>query len=540
MATSTERIAQAVVGVDPADLIEDITIGDVLRRAALQAPEARALVEGLPPGQGRREWTFAQLLDDSERTARAMLQHVDPGDKVAVWANNVPEWILIQMGAALAGLTLVAVNPALKHDEAAHVLRNSGAAAVFYVDQYRDLNLAQVIDELGPHLPDLRASIRIAEWQDFCTQGTDTMRLPTVTPDDVAQILYTSGTTGLPKGALLRHRGVVNTSRLSLAHRAPSLHDSLLVNPMPLFHAAGSIVVTLGSIQMRATQVLMPAFDPAVQLALIESERSALFGGVSTMLRAMLDHPRFPHTDLSSVTVSVSGGAMVPPPLAREVEARLGVPIVIMYGQTECSAATTVTDPNDPAEMRVNTVGRALPGAEVKIVDPESSQIVPVGAVGELCTRGYHVMIGYHDDPAKTAATIDQDEWLHTGDLACMDADGYVQIVGRLKDMIIRGGVNIYPDEVETKLLDHEAVAEVAVVGIPDDYWGEEVAAFVRIGDGTQASPEVLHTFVAERMAKHKVPRLWYFVDDFPLTGSGKILKSELRDQASREPGQRT
>lgn len=540
MAISTGRIEQATVGDEPADLIEEATVGDVLRRAATQAPERLALVEGLPPGQDRREWTFAHLLADSERAARAMLQHADPGDKVAIWANNVPEWMLIQMGAALAGLTLVMVNPALKEGEVAHVLRNSGAAAVFYVDQYRDLNLTRILEKLAPHLPDLRTTIRIAEWQDFCAQGSDTVQLPTVTPDDVAQILYTSGTTGVPKGALLRHRGVVNSSRLTLGYRVPAIHDSVLVHAMPLFHAAGSVVITLGSIQMRSTQVLMPAFDPALQLALIESERSAIFGGVSTMLRALMDHPSFQHTDTSSVAVAVSGGAMVPPPLAREVEARLGVPIVIMYGQTECSGVTNMTDPTDPAEIRVNTVGRALPGVEVKIVDPaESSKIVSVGAVGELCTRGYHVMAGYHDDAEKTATTIDPDGWLHTGDLACMDAGGYVQIVGRLKDMIIRGGENIYPGEIEATLLDHEAVAEVAVVGIPDDYWGEEVAAFVRLSKGTQAGPEALHAFVTGRLAKHKVPRHWHFVDEFPLTASGKIQKNELRDKASREPGHR-
>lgn len=541
MTQAEERFEQALVPLRGADLIEEATVGDVLRRTASQSPEALALIEGLPPGQSRREWTYAQLLADSEHAARAMLEHAEPGDKVAIWANNVPEWILVQMGAALAGMTLVTVNPALKPDEAAYVLRNSGAAMVFHVDNYRDLNLTESLDQLVPQLPNLRSSIRLAEWSGFCAQGSDTTPLPLVSPDNIAQIQYTSGTTGLPKGARLRHRGIVNNSRLSFADRVPSLHGARLVHPMPLFHTAGSVIVTLGAIQAQAAQVLMPTFNPGLQLALIESERSTLFGGVSTMLRALLDHPDFGRTDLSSVTVAISGGAMVERPLAREVEARVGVPLVITYGQTECSPTITMTRPEDSPEVRTTTVGRALPGVEMKIVDPaDNSKVVAVDETGEMCTRGYHVMIGYHDDSVKTAEAIDSDGWLHTGDLASMDAEGNVQIAGRLKDMIIRGGENIYPTEIETALLGHEAVQEAAVIGLPDDYWGETVAAFVRLSSDAQVTPEALESYLTAQLAKHKVPRRWYFVDDFPLTASGKILKNDLRTRASRIPGQTT
>jgi acyl-CoA synthetase (AMP-forming)/AMP-acid ligase II len=303
----------------------------------------------------------------------------------------------------------------------------------------------------------------------------------------------------------------------------------------------GDVILTLGAIQTQSTQVLMPTFNPGLQLELIESERSAIFAGVATMLRAMLDHPNFSRTDFSSVTVALSGGAFVEPSLAREVEARVGAPLVITYGQTECSPSITMTHPDDSSAVRTTTVGRVLPGVELKIADlAQSARVVSVGEVGQICTRGYHVMIGYHDDPIQTAETIDSDRWLNTGDLAIMDAAGNVQIVGRLKDMIIRGGENIYPSEVETALLGHDAVAEVAVIGVPDDYWGEVVGAFVRLIAGAQISAEELNLFVSRRLAKQKVPQRWYFVDDFPLTASGKILKTELREKSKHDPGHAT
>ena len=532
------RFNQALVPLHSADLIEEATVGDVLRRATHEVPDAVALVEGLPPGHERREWTYSRLLTESERAARAMLEHVDPGEAVALWAHNVPEWVLVQMAAALAGVTLVTVNPALQRDEAGYILRNSGAAALFYVDDYRNASLAQWVEELTPRLPALRTRVRLADWKQFCTKGSDTTPLPTVRPDDVVQIQYTSGTTGLPKGARLRHRGIVNNPRLCFADRLSSVHGATLVHAMPLFHTAGSVLMTLGAIQTRSTQVLMPSFDPEVQLALIESERSILFGGVPTMLRALLDHPRFERTDLSSAEIAITGGSLAEPQLVREVEDRVGARVLILYGQTECSPGITMTHPDDLPEVRATTTGRALPGVEMKIVDPNDiSRIVAVDEVGEVCTRGYHVMIGYHDDPARTAETIDADQWLHTGDLGRLDSDGNLRIVGRLKDMVIRGGENIYPSEIETVLLDHEAVAVVAVTGVPDAYWGEEVAAFVKLGAGAHATPELLREYAAQRLAKHKVPRHWYFLDEFPLNATGKILKTELRDMAIRDLG---
>ncbi|OZC44621.1 hypothetical protein CH286_20785 [Rhodococcus sp. WWJCD1] len=528
--TESQHRLNAAVPLRDTDSIEDATVGVVLRRAAQQAPESIALVEGLPRGRRRRQWTYSQLVTESETAARVMLEHVAPGDKVAIWANNVPEWIFVQMGAALAGLTLVTVNPALTREEAGHVLRDSGAVLVFHVDEYRGTDLAECLATLGAQLPDLRNAIRLAKWDEFCTYTNVLRELPEVSPGDLAQIQYTSGTTGRPKGVELRHRGIVNNARLSFLRGLPGVHDAPIVSALPLFHTAGSVVMTLGAIQTRSTLVLMPSFDPALQLALIASERSVLFAGVPTMLQALVDHRHFARTDLTSITAAMTGGSLIEPALVARVEDRLGVPLTITYGQTECSPSMTVTQPNDSPDVRRTTVGRVLPGVELKIVDTsDGTKIVECGEIGEVCTRGYHVMAGYHNDPVRTADVIDSDGWLRTGDLASMDVAGNVRIEGRSKDMIIRGGENISPGEIETALVSHPAVAEAAVVGTPDPYWGEVVTAFVRLHVGEPVTVDKLQSFLSPQIAKYKIPQRWHFVSNFPLNASGKILKTELR-----------
>ena len=406
---------------------------------------------------------------------------------------------------------------------------------MFHVDEYRQFDMTACLQALRPQLPALRQTVRLTEWNAFCRRGVDTTALPDVAPNDLAQIQYTSGTTGLPKGAALRHRGIVNSAKLSVCQLLPISAGSSLVNPMPLFHTAGSVVMVLGSIQARAGLVLMPNFDAGLQLALIESERSPMFGGVSTMFRALLDHPTFGSTDLSSVSFAISGGAVVEPAFAREVESKVGAPLSIIYGQTECSPVISMTRPDDESLDRENSVGRTVPGVEVEIVDlADRTSVVRVGEVGEICTRGYHVMAGYHDDPEQTDKTIDDQGWLHTGDLASMDARGYLQIEGRISDMISRGGENIYPREIEDLLITHAAVAEAAVVGVPDDYWGEQVAAFIRLAVGMAIESVELQSFLASHLAPHKIPSEWHFVEQFPLNATGKVLKKELRQQAVR------
>lgn len=536
MEPSTGR-QHSYVAATGRNLVEEITVGDALRQAAQAAPDIAALVERVDARQRIRQWTYAELLIEAERVARAMLDHVDPGEKVAIWANNVPEWVLVQMGAALAGVILVTVNPALRLEETRHVLRHSEAAMVFHLDTYRGFGMTACLRTIEPHLPALRQSIVLSDWEDFCSHGVSSTALPSVHPEDIVQIQYTSGTTGRPKGARLRHRGVVNAAKLAMCQNFELDAGDSVVSPMPLFHTAGSGLHVLGCVQACATHVLMPNFDPSLQLALIEAERSCFFGGVATMLRAMLDHPAFVTTNLSSVRLAISGGAMVESALASEVESKVGVPLAIVYGLTECSGVISLTRSNDDPYDRKMTVGRAPPGIELQVVDPvERSSVISVGEVGELCTRGFHVMAGYHHEPEKTAQAIDDQGWLHTGDLASIDGRGYVKIEGRLNDMIIRGGENIYPTEIEGVLLMHTAVAEAAVIGVPDMFWGERVVAFVRLTSGMSSTPLELQSFLARHIAAHKIPKEWHFTDKLPINAAGKVLKTELRWRAAKDP----
>jgi acyl-CoA synthetase (AMP-forming)/AMP-acid ligase II len=372
--------------------------------------------------------------------------------------------------------------------------------------------------------------VSFGDWDAFCASGSPQERLPEVDPRQAAQIQYTSGTTGRPKGAVLHHRGIVNNARLHV-DRLGLPPGSVQLSPMPLFHTAGCVLAVLGTLAGEGTLVLPPSFDPGLVLELVEAERVELLGGVPTMLIAILDHPRFGAADVSSVRWLLSGGAVVSPALVRRLEAALGAPLSIVFAQTEASPVICQTAPGDAPADRATTLGRALPQTEVKIVDVASGATVAPEIVGELCTRGYHVMAGYFDDPEATAAAIDADGWLHTGDLASMDARGYCRIGGRLKDMIIRGGENIYPREIEQVLFEHEDVADAAVLGVPDPRWGEQVAAFIRPAAGRTPDPERLFAYCRDRLAPHKTPRHWTILDAFPLTPSGKVQKYVLRER---------
>jgi fatty-acyl-CoA synthase len=351
--------------------------------------------------------------------------------------------------------------------------------------------------------------------------------LPAVDRGGPAQILYTSGTTGRPKAAVLTHRGLTNNARLAAGAIGLRAGD-VLVNPMPYFHVAGGAMITLGLVQTLGTQVVMPRFDPALALELTEQHCGTVIGGVPTMLTAMLAVAGRVPRDLSSVRVALSGGATVPPELVRQVEAAFGVPFVITFAQTESSCSITLTRPRDSAEDRAETLGRPLPQTEVKITDVATGETVPCGTVGEICTRGYLVMDGYLGDPEATAAAIDPDGWLHTGDLGSMDERGYCRIAGRIKEMIIRGGENIYPREIEAVLLSHPGVAEVAVVGVPDRFWGEVVGAAIRVSGAVPLAEAELAEYCRGRLAAYKTPVRWLFTDSFPLTSTGKIRKDVL------------
>ena len=524
------QLSESYWPVDGTEPVLDTTCGGVLRAAAERAADAVALIAGVPDPAGRRRISYAELLSEAERAARALLGRFAPGERVAVWAPNSPQWIVLQFGAALAGMTLVTVNPLYRAAELRHVLGQSRAAGVFLVPAVRGVSTVDILDEVGAELPALRASVLLTdtEWAEFCASGSPTESLPQVDPGDPAQIQYTSGTTGFPKGAIIHHRGFTNNARYVAAQLQLAAAE-VLVNPMPLFHTAGCGSCTLGPIQAQATQVLMPFFDPALLLELNESERGAVFAGVPTMLLAALDHPDFPRRDLASTRLAFSGGTLVPPQLVRRVRQTLGIPFAIVYAQTEASPVITGTRITDSPDDQAETVGRPLPQTEVKIVDPATGQTTPPGRIGEICTRGYHVMTGYFDHPEATAEAIDPDGWLHTGDLGSMDQRGYCRIEGRLKEMTIRGGENIYPREIEMVLLDHPAVADAADAGIPDQRWGEQVAAFIRPAPGPAPDEADLTAFCRQRLASFKVPRFWQMLDTLPMTPSGKVQKFALR-----------
>ena len=512
----------------PADTSQPVlewAVGRLLQEAAAAAPDGIALVEGVPDPALRRRWTFGQLHAEAECAARRLLRYFEPGERVAVWAPNLPEWVLVELGAAMAGLTLVTVNPAYRSNELAYVLGQSRAAGLFLVRDYRGNSMAGALDVVRPRLEHLRKAFFFDEWGDFIDGDPVVDELPEVSPDAPVQIQYTSGTTGVPKGVVLNHRGMVNNARF-VAERGRM--GQVWVNGVPLFHSSGGGLAVFGPLFVQATLVLVEQFDPGLILELIESERVTFLPGVPTMLIRIIDHPDFERRDLSSLTSVCSGGTSVPPELVRRIEDALGVDFSISYGQTEASPGITQNWPDDSIEDKALTAGPPLPQTEVKIADSETGKALPLGREGEICTRGYLVMDGYFGMPEATASAIDEEGWLHTGDVGSMDERGYVRICGRLKEMIIRGGENIYPKEIEDVLLERADIAEVAVIGVPDPQWGEKVAAVIRPAGEVRPSEEELFEYVRERLAPYKTPRLWRFVDEFPLNASGKILKTEL------------
>lgn len=517
---------------DTTDPVLETTVGSVLRDAADTAPDRTAIVAWTLAAGQRPTWTYAALLRDAERAAWALLTRFAPGEHIAVYAPNCAEWLLLELGAGLAGMVLVTVNPACRARELEFILRQSRSAGLFHVTGFRGNPMSEWVEQILPQLSDLREVIRFESWDAFVDVPVGSGALPAVKPDDAAQIQYTSGTTGAPKGALLHHRGLTNNARC-YAELMGLAECDVYAHAMPFFHTAGCGLSMLGALQRRATHAFLPAFEPGRLLELLEKERATHLLGVPTMLIAMLEHSDLGRHDLSSLRVVASGGASVAPELVRGVESRLRVKFAVVYGQTESSPLITQTRLDDGMDERVNTIGRPMPQVAVKIVDPASGGIVPVGAVGELCTRGYHLMSAYFEKPDATSAAIDSECWLHTGDLATMDARGYCRIVGRLKDMVIRGGENLYPAEIEAALIEHAAVTDVAVIGVPDRMMGEELAAFIRIA-GNPPRVDELRAHVRARLAGPKAPRYWVFLDEFPLTGSGKVQKFVLRERWAR------
>ena len=521
-----QRLQQAHCDWFADEPILDCTIGGLLRDAAAAHPQAGALTEGLLDGTTARRWTYAELLRDAERIAGALAVRFHPGERLAVWAPNSPEWVLLEYAAALAGLTLVTVNPSYQKRELDYVLRQSGAVGLVLADEHRGNPMRAIAEQVAAEIPALRELIAITDLPALSGDGT----LPEVAPKDPAQIQYTSGTTGFPKGVVLSHRNLTNNARLFTKCGAMQRGEAT-IGLTPLFHTIGCSMFVLGALQLGSAYITLPAFDPSAALDLIEREHVGWTICVPTMALAMIEAQRTNPRNIASLGFIGIGGAMVAPDLARAAKQVLGADVRVAYGQTESSPIITLIRAEDSFEDVCSTIGRAAPGCEVAICDPASGAVLPCGTVGEIRARSYATMLGYHEDREATAAAVTADGWLCTGDLGTMDERGFVKITGRVKDMIIRGGENLFPAEIENVLLEHPSVLECAVVGVPDERMGEAVAAFIRLAEGAALDAEALRSHCRAQISPQKCPAHWQAVEAWPLTGSGKIQKFVLRDR---------
>jgi fatty-acyl-CoA synthase len=512
------------------DAVLETTVGGVLRERAAKSPNLEALVECDMDGQIGRRWTYAELLGQSEALGRALLTRYRPGERICVWAPNIPEWVIIEFAAAFAGLVLVTANPANKARELKYVLEQSRSVGLFIVQEYRGNPMGQIAADVAKDVPAIREVVDLTDHEKLFAGQDVAAAFPDVKPGDAAQVQYTSGTTGFPKGAVLHHRGLTNNSRTIFARRGAKEGETML-NFMPMFHTSGCAIGTLGAVQHGSRHIIAKLFEPNRMLDIIEQEKVVAVSGVPTMLVAMLEANAAKPRDLSSVKIATSGGSMVPPELIRRVTGTFNCAFSTVYGQTETSPVLTQTREGDAFEDICDTVGQALPQIEMSIRDPRTNTVTPIGVQGEICARGYCNMLGYNDNPKATGETIDSQSWLHTGDLGTMDERGYVKVTGRVKEMIIRGGENLFPAEIENVLLEHPSVAECAVVGVPDEKWGETVACFVRLQAGAKLDRASLVAHCREHLSAPKTPSQWFEVQSWPLTGSGKIQKFVLREQ---------
>ncbi|HEU0220704.1 MAG TPA: AMP-binding protein [Paracoccaceae bacterium] len=508
----------------------DSTVGDLMRRAAATVPDRPALVEGAADPGRRRRWTYRELVDQAERTARGLLNHFRPGDRVGLLAPETPEWVIVQHGMSFAGLIIVPINPAYTAREVEFVLGNCQARGIVHADMSRGKNLGAVVEEVRPKLPHLEVALRIADLDRLMASGDPARELPALDPGQTLQIQYTSGTTGFPKGACLHHRGVINAAHF-IVERANFPLGGVWINTMPMFHIGGSVVSEIGTFSRLGTFVLMQSFDPGLFLELIEAEKVNASLIVPTMILALLNHPDARTRDLSSFNSILSGAAAVPEALVLRAKKEFDVEFAIMYGQTESNGPFLETFTTDSVELQSRTIGRPIPHVEVKVVDVQTLETLPVNTVGEFWVRGFNTMSGYYGQPEASAAALTQGGWLRTGDLGTMDENGYFRITGRLKEMIIRGGMNLYPSEMENILFQHRDVGQVAVIGLPDETWGEIVAAIILPKDPERPpSVDDLFAHCRANLAPQKTPEKWFFTREYPLTPTGKIQKNVLLD----------
>ncbi len=519
------------------------TIGANLERTASMFADRDALVD-LPSG-GR--WTYAEFDAGVNQVALGLdRMGLSKGERIGIWAPNRPEWTLIQYATAKLGAILVNVNPAYRTHELEFVLRQSGCRMLVSARGFKTSDYAAMIEHVRPSAPALETVIFLdsPDWERLLDAGApaDSRRLEqiagTLDESDPINIQYTSGTTGFPKGATLTHRNILNNGYMVGELCRYSERDRICI-PVPFYHCFGMVMGNLGATTHGSCMVIpAPSFEPAATLRAVEEERCTSLYGVPTMFIAELALPDFANFDLSSLRTGIMAGSPCPIEVMNRVVQEMGCSeVTICYGMTETSPVSTQTRTDDELERRVSTVGTVHPHVEVKIIDPALGSVAPRGEVGELCTRGYSVMLGYWDEPELTREAVDADGWMHTGDLATMDEAGYVNIAGRIKDMVIRGGENIYPREIEEFLYSHPAIADVQVVGVPDLRYGEELCAWVRLTAPGAASEEELREHCRANLAHFKVPRYFLFTDAFPMTVTGKIQKYRLRELAVEQLG---
>ncbi|AEH47748.1 AMP-binding protein [Parageobacillus thermoglucosidasius] len=538
-----------------------VTVGKLLEEKAKLHPEHEAVVYA---DRGLR-MTYKQFDDYCRLVARGFIGlGIEKGEHVAIWATNVPEWLACQFATGKMGAVLVTVNTNYRAAELEYLLKQSDSTTLLLIERYRDSSYIDILYEIAPELreckpgqlqskrlPKLKNVIVIGDkrypgaytWNDLLALAHDVTeeqldkQMNSLDPHDVINMQYTSGTTGFPKGVMLTHYNIVNNA-YNIAQCMKLTKEDRLCIPVPFFHCFGCVLGTLACVSVGATMVPIQEFNPKQVLQTVQDEKCTALHGVPTMFIAELNDPDFEKYDLSSLRTGIMAGSPCPIEVMKAVMEKMGAKeITIAYGQTESSPVITQTRTDDPIHIRVETVGRALPNVEVKIVDPSTNKEVPPGVQGELCTRGYHVMKGYYKNPGATKEVIDEDGWLHTGDLAVMDENGYCRITGRLKDMIIRGGENIYPREIEEFLYKHPKILDVQVVGVPDEKYGEEVMAWIILKEGQTATAEEIREFCRGKISRHKIPRYIEFTDSYPMTASGKIQKFKLREMAKQRLG---
>ena len=527
----------------------DCTIGEAFRIAAREHPDSEALVS---LHQGIR-CTYAELAREVERLALALLSFgIEKGNRVGIWSQNCAEWTMLQFATARIGAILVNVNPAYRTEEMRYAMNHAGVRLLVTASSFKSSDYLGMVADVRDALPALEEVVVLAEslpalsnmlpWSDFVRMGdgVDVTRLAgrerRLLPDEPINIQYTSGTTGMPKGATLTHRNILNNAHAVASVLGYTARDRVCI-PLPLYHCFGMGIGNLGCISTGATMVYPAAvFDPLSTLRAIAEERCTSIYGVPTMFIAQLEHPRFDEFDLSSLRTGLMGGSPCPIETMKQVLSRMHArELCIVYGMTETSPVTFMSRPHDSLERRVTTVGRTMPDIEAKIVDPETGLSLPPGVPGEVCTRGYALMRGYWEDRAATEAAIDAEAFMHTGDLGAMDADGYLNILGRIKDLVIRGGENISPREIEEVLFRHPAVVAAQVIGVPDELMGEELMAWLIVRDGMSLDAEAVKSFCRDHLAHFKVPRYVKVTDAFPQTVTGKVQKFRLRELAIDE-----